>query len=81
MSTRTVLTTLGHKWLYKMPVAIQKRKEKRKMTQRTFEEQQKITMETLVRCDYGTLMDFYEKTNELHQDNPEGVRHSHRAGH
>ena len=41
------------------------RKEKRKMTQRTFEEQQKITLETLGRCDYGTLMNFYEKTDEL----------------
>lgn len=35
------------------------------MTQRTFEEQQKITLETLGRCDYGTLMNFYEKTDEL----------------
>ena len=52
-----------HEEFHKMPVAIKEVKEK--MTERTFEEQKKITQETLSQCDYGTLMNCYEKTDEL----------------
>lgn len=52
-----------HEEFHKMPVAIKEVEEK--MTERTFEEQKKITQETLSQCDYGTLMNCYEKTDEL----------------
>lgn len=64
-----------HEEFHKMPVAIKEVEEK--MTERTFEEQKKITQETLSQCDYGTLMNCYEKTDELIgtiQRDPEGSR-------